>query len=62
MSLPLFRRNIKDTSNKTYLQNCIYDPIEAPDCPIFKLGDIVKWSGLEDYNSIALKVGFTNFF
>ncbi|KAG8181809.1 hypothetical protein JTE90_001465 [Oedothorax gibbosus] len=51
------RRNIKDTSNKTYLQNCVYDPVQSPDCPIFKLGDIVKWSGVSDYNSIALKGG-----
>ncbi|XP_015908917.1 P2X purinoceptor 4 [Parasteatoda tepidariorum] len=51
------RRNIKDTSNSSYLKTCLYDPVEYPDCPIFRLGDIVKWSGQENYNDVAFKGG-----
>lgn len=51
------RRNIRDTSNSSYLKNCRYDPFENKDCPVFRLGDIVKWSGCEGYNSIAFMGG-----
>ncbi|GIY37258.1 p2X purinoceptor 4 [Caerostris darwini] len=51
------RRNIKDTSDKSYLQNCLYDPEKAADCPIFRLGDIVRLSGQKNYNDVASKGG-----
>ncbi|XP_054715086.1 P2X purinoceptor 4-like [Uloborus diversus] len=51
------RRNIKDTSNSSYLQSCHYDPDYNQECPVFRLGDIVRWSGQEDYNSIASQGG-----
>ncbi|GFW89812.1 p2X purinoceptor 4 [Trichonephila clavipes] len=51
------RRNIKDTSNSSYLKNCLFDPVDSPDCPIFRLGDIVEWSGQKDYNDVAAKGG-----
>ncbi|PRD32702.1 UNVERIFIED_CONTAM: P2X purinoceptor 4 [Trichonephila clavipes] len=50
-------RNIKDTSNSSYLKNCLFDPVDSPDCPIFRLGDIVEWSGQKDYNDVAAKGG-----
>lgn len=50
-------RNIRDTTNGSYLKNCQYDPDENQDCPVFRLGDLVRWSGQEDYNSIAYKGG-----
>ncbi|CAL1272479.1 unnamed protein product [Larinioides sclopetarius] len=51
------RRNIKDTSDKDYLKNCLYDPQNSTDCPIFKLGDIVRWSGQKNYDDVASQGG-----
>lgn len=36
------RSNILESTNKTYLQGCIYDSENNPFCPIFKLGYIVE--------------------
>ncbi|KAF8767709.1 P2X purinoceptor 4 like protein [Argiope bruennichi] len=51
------RRNIKDTSDTDYLKSCLYDPQNSTDCPIFKLGDIVRWSGQKNYNDVASQGG-----
>lgn len=51
------RRNIRDTSNSSYLKSCLYDPVSNQDCPVFRLGDIVKWSGEKDFDSVAFQGG-----
>ncbi|TRY99312.1 hypothetical protein DNTS_004000 [Danionella cerebrum] len=39
------RSNLVEGINQSYLSSCIYDPKSAPLCPIFKLKDIVEYSG-----------------
>nr|XP_023688871.1 P2X purinoceptor 5-like isoform X3 [Paramormyrops kingsleyae] len=50
------KSNVLDTKNETYLKSCFYDKIANPYCPIFRLGDIVAWSG-NDFNRMAVKGG-----
>lgn len=38
-----------------YISKCLYHPEEAPLCPIFRLGDIVKMSGF-NFETIAKMV------
>ncbi|KAJ7387240.1 extracellularly ATP-gated cation channel [Desmophyllum pertusum] len=38
------------------LKKCVYDPDKDPNCPIIKLGTIVKQAG-EDYNTLAYNGG-----
>lgn len=35
-----------------YINTCLYNPNDAPLCPIFRLGDIVKLSGFS-FETIA---------
>lgn len=35
-----------------YISKCLHDPEDAPLCPIFRLGDIVKLSGF-NFETIA---------
>lgn len=47
------RRNIENTvSDQTYLRTCRYHPTKDPRCPIFRLGDIVRFAGSQ-YDEIA---------
>ena len=46
------RRNIIEISNSSNLRDCKYDPELNPGCPVFVLGDIVKWAD-QDYNEIS---------
>ncbi|KAL0153022.1 hypothetical protein M9458_051621, partial [Cirrhinus mrigala] len=42
---PLFnvaRGNFPSSLNKSNIQNCHYDPVDYPFCPIFKVGDILR--------------------
>ncbi|XP_064158284.1 P2X purinoceptor 5-like isoform X6 [Anguilla rostrata] len=48
--------NVLDTANDTYLKRCSYDKITQPYCPIFRLGDLVSWSGHE-FQDMALMGG-----
>lgn len=41
----LFRSNVLETDNKSYLKTCRYDEELHPYCPIFRLGDITKRAG-----------------
>uniref|UniRef100_A0A3Q2QFT5 P2X purinoceptor n=1 Tax=Fundulus heteroclitus TaxID=8078 RepID=A0A3Q2QFT5_FUNHE len=53
ITFPLFdvtRSNLVEEVNKDYLSKCLYHPEDAPLCPIFKLGDIVKLSGFSFEN------------
>lgn len=56
--LPLFptcRMNVLATNNESYLKTCRYSK-EHPYCPIFLLGNIVRWAG-NDFQEMALEVG-----
>ncbi|XP_071790376.1 P2X purinoceptor 4-like [Asterias amurensis] len=50
------KRNILESSNKTYLQICKYNSRTDPYCPIFRLGDIVHETG-EDFKTMAYSGG-----
>lgn len=41
---------------KNYLRECQYDKEEDPLCPIFRIGDIVEWSG-DNFTEVAVKGG-----
>ncbi|XP_031603942.1 P2X purinoceptor 1 isoform X1 [Oreochromis aureus] len=49
------RSNLVEDIDSNYINSCLYHPDNAPLCPIFKLGDIIKLSDL-DFQTIA-KVG-----
>lgn len=51
-------RNLPNFITMDYLKNCMYDKKKDPHCPIFRIGDIVKWSG-DDFDRVAIKVKFT---
>lgn len=41
---------------RNYLRECKYDKDEEPLCPIFRIGDIVRWSG-DNFTEVAVKGG-----
>ncbi|XP_037543513.1 P2X purinoceptor 1 isoform X2 [Nematolebias whitei] len=58
ITFPLFgvtRSNLVEGIDGDYISKCLYHPKNAPLCPIFRLGDIVKLSGF-NFETIA-KVG-----
>ncbi|XP_029303370.1 P2X purinoceptor 1 isoform X3 [Cottoperca gobio] len=55
VTFPLFgvsRSNLVEDIDAAYISKCLHHPDDAPLCPIFKLGDIVKLSGF-DFETIA---------
>lgn len=50
-----FRSNVLETSDETYLKRCSFDTDNGRYCPIFRLGDVVRWTGY-DFQDIAVKV------
>uniref|UniRef100_A0A8C6Q6U3 P2X purinoceptor n=1 Tax=Nothobranchius furzeri TaxID=105023 RepID=A0A8C6Q6U3_NOTFU len=52
----LLRSNLVEGIDGLYISKCLYDPADAPLCPIFKLGDIVKLSGFS-FEKIAKEGG-----
>uniref|UniRef100_A0A8C6Q6P5 P2X purinoceptor n=1 Tax=Nothobranchius furzeri TaxID=105023 RepID=A0A8C6Q6P5_NOTFU len=59
VNFPLFgvkRSNLVEGIDGLYISKCLYDPADAPLCPIFKLGDIVKLSGFS-FEKIAKEGG-----
>lgn len=50
-----FRSNVLETSDETYLKRCSFDRDNGRYCPIFRLGDVVSWTGY-DFQDIAVKV------
>lgn len=52
---PPCRVNVLATTNESYLKSCRYST-EHPYCPIFLLGNIVRWAG-SDFQEMALEVG-----
>ncbi|XP_037323041.2 P2X purinoceptor 1 isoform X1 [Pungitius pungitius] len=58
VTFPIFdisRSNLVEGLDSEYISKCLHDPKDAPLCPIFRLGDIVKLSGF-NFETIA-KVG-----
>lgn len=52
---PLCRMNVLATNDASYLKTCRYSQ-EHPYCPIFVLGNIVRWAG-GDFQEMASEVG-----
>ncbi|XP_056628488.1 P2X purinoceptor 4b isoform X2 [Triplophysa dalaica] len=53
------KRNILDYINTSYLKTCTFNRKTDPDCPIFRLGDIVAEAG-EVFSVMAVKVCIFN--
>ncbi|OXA44474.1 P2X purinoceptor 4 [Folsomia candida] len=49
-------RNILENATTSYLSGCQYNPENDTSCPIFRIGDIVKWSG-ENFSQVAITGG-----
>ncbi|XP_062414250.1 P2X purinoceptor 5 isoform X1 [Pungitius pungitius] len=50
------KSNVLETSNDSYLKSCTYDSQDNVYCPIFRLGDLVSWTGY-DFQDMAAKGG-----
>nr|XP_020505614.1 P2X purinoceptor 5-like isoform X2 [Labrus bergylta] len=50
------KSNILETSDDSYLKRCSYDRVHNPYCPIFRLGELVGWTGY-DFQDMAAKGG-----
>ncbi|XP_066508182.1 P2X purinoceptor 5 [Hoplias malabaricus] len=51
------KSNVLSTANKSYLKTCRYNKDHSPYCPIFRMGDIVRWSG-HNFQDVAVKGGY----
>lgn len=49
------RSNVLETSDDSYLKRCSYDRENHLYCPIFRLGELVSWTG-HDFQDMAVKV------
>ncbi|XP_075957394.1 P2X purinoceptor 1 isoform X2 [Anarhichas minor] len=55
VTFPIFdvsRSNLVEGIDSHYIRKCLHEPNDAPLCPIFRLGDIVKLSGF-NFETIA---------
>ncbi|KAL7838105.1 hypothetical protein AOLI_G00265090 [Acnodon oligacanthus] len=50
------KSNVLSTANKTYLKTCFYNKGHHPYCPIFRVGDVVRWTG-HNFQEMAVKGG-----
>ncbi|XP_034745229.1 P2X purinoceptor 5 isoform X2 [Etheostoma cragini] len=50
------KSNVLETSDDSYLKRCSYDRENHLYCPIFRLGDLVSWTGY-DFQDMAAKGG-----
>ncbi|XP_017570386.1 P2X purinoceptor 5 [Pygocentrus nattereri] len=50
------KSNVLSTTNKTYLKTCYYNKDHNPYCPIFRIGDVVHWTG-HNFQEMAVKGG-----
>lgn len=48
-------RLIKSDVTKSYIKNCSWHPVNEPNCPVFKIGDIAKYVG-DDFDEVAIRV------
>ncbi|KAM9376275.1 P2X purinoceptor 3a isoform 1-T2 [Pholidichthys leucotaenia] len=56
---PLFnvtRGNFPSTMTSEKIKSCIYDPVEEPFCPIFRVGDVLNYTG-QNVADLAKKGG-----
>ncbi|XP_028839264.1 P2X purinoceptor 5 [Denticeps clupeoides] len=53
------KSNVLDGRNDTYLKMCTYNQLHHPYCPIFRLGDLVNWTGhsFEDLAVVGGSIG-----
>lgn len=51
----LLRSNVLETSDESYLKRCSFDKEKDMYCPIFRLGELIRWSGY-DFQDMAAKV------
>ncbi|KAK9536160.1 hypothetical protein VZT92_005968 [Zoarces viviparus] len=59
VTFPIFgvsRSNLVEGIDYDYIKKCLHEPNDAPLCPIFRLGDIVKLSGF-NFEEIAQEGG-----
>ncbi|XP_067104021.1 P2X purinoceptor 3a [Osmerus mordax] len=64
---PLFnvtRGNFPPSMNKSYIMNCTYHPQDHPLCPIFRVGDVLNYTGqntstLSEGGEIGINIGWT---
>ncbi|ODM99155.1 P2X purinoceptor 4, partial [Orchesella cincta] len=49
-------RNLPHNITASYLKDCMYHKETDPLCPIFRIGDIIKWSG-DEFSRVAVKGG-----
>uniref|UniRef100_A0AAQ6ILT6 P2X purinoceptor n=1 Tax=Anabas testudineus TaxID=64144 RepID=A0AAQ6ILT6_ANATE len=50
------KSNVLETSDRNYLKSCSYDKEHHPYCPIFRIGDLISWTG-HDFQDMAVKGG-----
>uniref|UniRef100_A0AAR2KBV8 P2X purinoceptor n=1 Tax=Pygocentrus nattereri TaxID=42514 RepID=A0AAR2KBV8_PYGNA len=50
------KQNILPHINSTYLKNCTFNRKTDPECPIFRMGDMLEEAG-EDFRNMAVKGG-----
>ncbi|XP_070774031.1 P2X purinoceptor 5 [Enoplosus armatus] len=50
------KSNVLETADDRYLKRCSYDSENHPYCPIFRLGELVSWTG-HDFQDMAVKGG-----
>ncbi|MCJ8748546.1 hypothetical protein PDJAM_G00166040, partial [Pangasius djambal] len=48
------KSNVLHSTNHTYLKSCYYDKVHHPYCPIFRVGDLVNWTG-HSFQEMAVK-------
>uniref|UniRef100_A0AAY4BNY0 P2X purinoceptor n=1 Tax=Denticeps clupeoides TaxID=299321 RepID=A0AAY4BNY0_9TELE len=56
---PMFnvtRGNFPSNIDEKYIKTCKYDPVHNPSCPIFRVGDILKYTN-ESFNTIGGEIG-----
>uniref|UniRef100_A0A4W5MHB0 P2X purinoceptor n=1 Tax=Hucho hucho TaxID=62062 RepID=A0A4W5MHB0_9TELE len=56
---PMFnviRGNFPSSLNTTYIRNCTYDPEHNRHCPIFKVGDVLRYTG-QNFSTIGGEIG-----
>lgn len=51
----LLRSNVLETADDNFLKRCSFDKERDTYCPIFRLGDLIRWSGY-DFQDMAAKV------
>ncbi len=53
------RRNILENATKGYLSSCLYNIDTDKLCPIFRIGDVIKWAK-SNFSQVALTVSNRN--